>query len=118
MTTELNLIPTTGSFTTSDFALDDGITQENAGKKLTIAKVASWTPSTSGASGTLVLSDVLGGFSLGGTLSGPNGGNYKVDTINDSQLIQGSGEVLYIQNVRSIDRQSNQREEVRILIGF
>ncbi|MAB60541.1 MAG: hypothetical protein CMO46_08390 [Verrucomicrobiales bacterium] len=118
MTTSLDLTPTTGSFSSSDFALDNGITQENAGKKLTIAKVASWTPSTTGASGTLVLSDVLGGFSAGGTISGPNGTNYKVSSINDSQLVQGSGEVLYIQNVRSIDRQSNQREEVRILIGF
>ena len=118
MTTELGLTPTSGSFSSSDFALDNGITQENAGKKLTIAKVASWTPSTTGTSGTLVLSDVLGGFSAGGTISGPNGANYKVSSINDSQLVQGSGEVLYIQNVRSIDRQSNQREEVRILIGF
>lgn len=118
MTTELGLTPTTGSFTSSDFALDNGITQENLGKKLTIAKVASWTPATNGTSGTLVLSDVLGGFSAGGTISGPNGANYKVSSINGSQLVQGSGEVLYIQNVRSIDRQSNQREEVRILIGF
>tara|TARA_B100001059_G_scaffold99366_1_gene98972 strand:+ start:295 stop:2523 length:2229 start_codon:yes stop_codon:yes gene_type:complete len=118
MTTELGLTPTSGSFTSSDFALDNGITQENLGKKLTIAKVASWTPATNGTSGTLVLSDVLGGFSAGGTISGPNGANYKVSSINDSQLVQGSGEVLYIQNVRSIDRQSNQREEVRILIGF
>ena len=118
MTTELGLTPTTGSFTSSDFALDNGITQENLGKKLTIAKVASWTPDTNGTSGTLVLSDVLGGFSAGGTISGPNGANYKVSSINGSQLVQGSGEVLYIQNVRSIDRQSNQREEVRILIGF
>tara|TARA_Y100001937_G_scaffold21155_1_gene29793 strand:- start:4540 stop:6789 length:2250 start_codon:yes stop_codon:yes gene_type:complete len=118
LTTSIGLIPTSGSFSSSDFSLDAGITQENADKKLSIGKVASWTPSTTGSSGTLVLSDVLGGFSLGGTLSGPNGNNYKVNTIDDSQLVQGSGEVLYIQNVRSIDRQKNQREEVRILIGF
>jgi len=66
----------------------------------------------------LVLTNVVGGFSAGGTLHGPQGTNFKVNSINESSLVQGSGEVLYIQNVRSIDRQKSQREEVRILIGF
>ena len=118
MTTNLDIVPTTGSLSSSNFALDDGVTQENSKRLLTSANVASWTPNAAGTTGTLVLTNVVGGFSAGGTLHGPQGTNFKVNSINESSLVQGSGEVLYIQNVRSIDRQKNQREEVRILIGF
>lgn len=118
MTTNLDLAPVTGSLGSSDFSLDDGVTQQNTKRLLTSANVASWTPNSTGTTGTLVLTNVVGGFSAGGTLHGPQGSNYSVTTVNESNLVQGSGEVLYIQNVRSIDRQKNQREEVRILIGF
>ena len=43
---------------------------------------------------------------------------YGINSITESELVRGSGEVLYIQNIRPIDRQQKQREEFRISIGF
>ena len=118
MTTNLDIAPTSGSLASNNFALDAGVTQQNTNRLLTTATVASWTPNAAGTTGSLVLTDVLGGFSAGGTLHSPQGTNFSVTSISEPRLVQGSGEVLYIQNVRSIDRQKNQREEIRILIGF
>ena len=116
MTTALAISQVGGgpSITDSSFALDEGITQET-GRRFTSANVASW--SLTGTTGSLVLTDVRGGFTSGGTLEGVNG-SFNVDTITDPELVKGSGEVLYIQNVRPIARQEGQREELRIRIGF
>ena len=116
MTTELAISQVGGgpSITDSSFSLDEGITQET-GRRLTSANVASWT--VSGTTGSLVLTNVRGGFTSGGTLEAGNG-SFNVDTITEPDLVKGSGEVLYIQNVRPITRQQGQREEFRIRIGF
>ena len=64
-----------------------------------------------------MLIDVRGALTSRGTLEAGNG-SFNVDTITEPDLVKGSGEVLYIQNVRPIARQEGQREELRIRIGF
>ena len=100
----------------STFTLDDGITQAN-NRLFTTANVASWTPDSGGSTGSLVLTNVVGSFTVGDTFDAPSG-EYSINSITEPNLIKGSGEVLYIQNIRPIDRQARQREEFRISIGF
>ena len=104
-----------GSFTSSSFTLDDGITQENS-RIFTTANVASWV-ATSGTTGELVVTNTAGGFTNGNTFASPDG-NYQIQSVIEPDLVKGSGEVLYIQNIRPISRQKRQREEFRISIGF
>ena len=114
MTTNLEI---SGSgFDSSTFSLDEGITQEN-NRILASAKVASWTAS-SGKTGNLVITDVVGKFNAGATIESSSLNNARVATITEPDLVAGSGEVLYIQNIRPVARQQNQREEFRISIGF
>lgn len=98
------------------FTLDDGITQE-INRLYRTANVASWTPSISGNTGSLILTNVVGDFIAGSTFVAPSG-EYGINSVTESELVRGSGEVLYIQNIRPIDRQQKQREEFRISIGF
>lgn len=104
------------SFTSGTFTLDEGITQEN-NRLFTTANVASWTAS-SGTTGTLVLTNVLGNFTAGSTIEKETGDGPTVTSITNPDIVTGSGEVLYIQNIRPIQRQQKQREEFRISIGF
>ena len=115
MTTTLIVQDSGGSLTSSSFTLDDGITQEN-NRIFTTANVASWT-ATSGNTGELVLTNVLGDFDTGNTFASPDG-SFEFQSVTQPDLVEGSGEVLYIQNIRPISRQQKQREEFRISIGF
>jgi hypothetical protein len=115
MTTTVVVEDSGGSLTSSSFTLDDGITQEND-RIFSTANVASWT-ATNGNTGELVLTNVVGGFTSGATFASPDGA-FDIDSVTEPDLVKGSGEVLYIQNIRPISRQKRQREEFRISIGF
>ena len=77
-------------------------------------KIVDWTAS-SGSTGVLHLNDVRGSFSAGG-ISGS--ANHSITTITQPELKIGSGEVLYIENIRPVTRGIEQDEEIRIIIGF
>lgn len=115
MTTTLIVQDSGGSLTSSSFTLDDGITQENS-RIFSTANVASWS-ATNGNTGELTITNVVGGFTSGNTFSSPDG-SFTISSIVEPDLVKGSGEVLYIQNIRPISRQKRQREEFRISIGF
>ena len=114
MTTSL-VVQGTG-LNSGTFTLDEGLTQENNGLFST-ANVSSWTAS-SGTTGTLVITNVLGDFVAGGTIDKSSGSGPTVTSVINPDILKGSGEVLYIQNIRPIQRQQKQREEFRISIGF
>lgn len=116
MSTTLEIADSGGGLNSTSFTLDDGITQEVDGLNVT-ANVASWT-AISGTTGSLVVTNIIGGFTSGLTLASPDASNWNINTITEPDLVVGSGEVLYIQNIRPIERQAKQREEFRISIGF
>lgn len=116
MTTILEVSDSGGGLDSTSFTLDDGITQD-INRLHTTANVASWT-TTSGTTGSLVLTNVVGGFTTGLTFASPDANDWIISSITEPDLVKGSGEVLYIQNIRPIERQTKQREEFRISIGF
>ncbi len=87
-------------------------------------KVVDWVY-TSGATGELILSAVVGSFVTGsdGSSAGFSGGdisftNKFVTDITQPQVVPTSGEVLYIQNIKDADRNVEQSEEIRIVLNF
>lgn len=70
--------------------------------------------------GTLYLTDVYGSFRSVAThgLSGSTLSAYVVTDLKVPDIDPGSGEVLYINNVRPVQRVTGQEEEFRIRLGF
>lgn len=70
--------------------------------------------------GKLYLTDVVGSFKSVEThgLSGSTLGAYIVSAVQEPEIDRSSGEVLYINNVRPIQRIYAQEEEFRLRLGF
>tara|TARA_R110002153_G_scaffold79705_2_gene203273 strand:+ start:3714 stop:5066 length:1353 start_codon:yes stop_codon:yes gene_type:complete len=60
----------------------------------------------------------FGNFSVGGTVStpAPSSGVATITQVNNSPVNAYSGDIMYINNVSSIDRAPNQTEDIRIVI--
>jgi len=73
-----------------------------------------------GSRGRLYLTDVLGTFKnlADDGFTGSQLGEYVVAGVSLPEIDRGSGEVLYIDNVRPIQRTSAQEEEFRLRLGF
>lgn len=127
---------TAAAFPDNLFAEDNSFTQTNTDSLIvTEGTIVSWITG-GGSTGDLYLTDVRGTFNA--KVNG-SGGNFVYDPENTDQSSEdlnptypgihiqsvekpetqtGSGEVLYIQNVRGVDRSLEQGEEFRIMIGF
>ena len=68
-----------------------------------------------GTTGALHLTNVVGSFTAG---TYTDAGTNTITKIEYPDLVIGSGEVLYIQNIKPIQRNLEQKEEFKILIGF
>ena len=81
---------------------------------------------TSGSTGELILTNVIGTFRGGeGTdgfgLSGgsPNAPSNKwINSVSEPELKLSSGDVLYIENIKAINRNIEQAEDFKIILGF
>ena len=78
-----------------------------------------------GHTGELYLTELKGGFT--GHTEGYNDTNVYglhgfvnefISGVSGSEIVQGSGEVLYIQNIRPVSRSIEQNEELKVVIGF
>jgi len=106
---------------TKDEVILQGSTQDT--NRVT-AKVVDWIY-TSGSTGELVVNSVVGSFVTGGdgSASGFSGGNIGftdkfVTSVVQPEVIPTSGDLLYIQNIRDVDRNVEQSEEIRIVLNF
>ena len=114
------------SFTPTSFTADAIVSQGNTGS-LVQGTVLEWF-TFGGFTGELYLTNVKGGFTghLSGFDTSTYGNKYKLNNFTDefisgvsgSEIIQGSGEVLYIQNIRPVSRSIEQNEELKMVIGF
>ena len=110
------------TLSTDSFTADAVIYQGDAGEKVS-GRVAEWF-TFGGFTGELHLTEVVGGFT--GHTSGSNNSTYMISGFDNefisgvsaSEIVHGSGEVLYIENVRPVSRNIEQDEEFKIVVGF
>ena len=109
-------------------AYDGTITQVNGTtlKKVTGTIVDFVVESGSGLTGILHLSNLTGNFSTTNSLTFMEAGSSaenaitstSISSITNPEIEIGSGEVLYIENIRPVERNYEQAEEFKIVIGF
>lgn len=108
-------------------ATDGTLTQVDANTlRRTTADIIDFdVPGGSGLTGILRISNVKGRFNLTDTLSFTEDGttadqqmSVTIQGITLPDISIGSGELLYIENVRPIQRNQEQSEEFKIVIGF
>lgn len=83
--------------------------------------VLEWTPSDSGATGELRLLGAQGTFEEGMMTTYGTDGEFDASltsVVHTGELKYRSGEILYIQNVKPIQRSPDQKEEIKIVIDF
>lgn len=110
---------------TSGFSITIAIDGQSEFSSGATGIIVQWEPATDGLTGILSLVDVRGEFQIGSQIS-----EFDPDTdstVNDiaevtgktnPELVHRSGELLYIQNVKPIQRDIEQAEEFKILVEF
>lgn len=112
---------TFSSLSQNSFSNGDFIIQGSTGSygHYASGKVYYWS-FVNGSYGKLYLTDVLGKFKSVATdgITGSNIGAYIVSSVIEPEIDRTSGEILYIDNVRPIQRNTAQEEEFRLRLGF
>lgn len=117
-TTDMVIVAGAGSsqFTEDDLEVDSylrfstGLTESNG-------YLMEWKPT--GTTGYIRLSGTNGKFTAGMSLTGNAGLTATISNVlSQSEMQYGSGDILYIQNVKPIQRSYDQREEFKIVIDF
>jgi len=110
-------------FSTTTFTAD-AIVSQGTGDNVVEGRVLEWF-TFGGHTGELYLTELKGGFT--GHTEGYNDTNVYglhgfvnefISGVSGSEIVQGSGEVLYIQNIRPVSRSIEQNEELKVVIGF
>ena len=122
LTTEVTLVGE--NFISGTFARDAKVSFA-LGLTSGIGYITDWVPATGGTNGAMRLSGVQGTVLAGQLVEyqtfGPSG---TIDTVSGtipsvthmSELKYRSGEVLYIQNIKPVMRNIEQREEIKLVI--
>jgi hypothetical protein len=112
---------TSAALTQNSFSSGDTVTQGSTASYSQYAsgKVYYWDFVNS-ARGTLYLTDVVGSFNSVAVngITGSTLGAFIVADVTLPEIDRTSGEVLYIDNVRPIQRNMGQKEEFRLRLGF
>jgi len=110
-----------GTYDESYYAEDLGITQEDSSSLVEVTSKI-FTHNYIGVSGSnhivdLYVTDVKGSFVAGNTMELPSV-TPEVLSVDGPEVNLIDGSVLYIQNVRPVERSREQEEEFKILLGF
>jgi hypothetical protein len=71
-------------------------------------------------SSTVYLTNVKGNFTAGegGVIGSSSGATLTIQSVTKSDIVKGSGEVLYIENITPIPRSNNQSETFKFILEF
>lgn len=127
MTTRIRITsasPLTNGVLAGSAALDGNLKQtDSITLKKTVADIIEYT--ASGFTGMIHLSNVKGSFNKTDSLfftpygsTAENALSISINEILNPDIEVGSGDLLYIENVRPIERNIEQSEEFKIVIGF
>lgn len=112
---------TSASLTQNSFSSEDSVTQGVTGTygNYATGRVYHWE-FINNSYGKLYLTNVVGSFKSVAVdgLSGSTLGAYIVTNVDLPEIDRTSGEILYIDNVRPIQRTVGQQEEFRLRLGF
>jgi hypothetical protein len=125
LTHKLIIVDDAAALEIGTFSAGQNMRQVRTDGTVTSATISKWTK-TSGSTGELIVSNVLnkfedapndsnGIFSIVGEITGES---KSIRDIQVPELTVGSGEMLYIQNMRPITRSFEQQEEFKIVLGF
>tara|TARA_Y100000593_G_scaffold90859_1_gene178237 strand:- start:16011 stop:18050 length:2040 start_codon:yes stop_codon:yes gene_type:complete len=80
----------------------------------------SWTVNNAGTGGDLVVSDVVGSFVTGDSIGSFASASTTsvINTCTPPEIYPQSGELLYMQNMKPILREDEQREQYQIILKF
>lgn len=111
------------SLNTASFVLDGGVTGGLVSTGATGAPtgtVVSWEPSSSGLSGELILSGTKGTFNVGDYIGSAFASSTTsvIHSLTGPELLPHSGEIIYLQSMKPIERGPEQREQYQLLFGF
>ena len=109
----------------STFTNASNLEQLKSDSETATATVSKWNMVGDGSTGEMYVTNVFNtfestadGFSGDFTTSGVVDATKTITSIQIPELNMGSGELLYIQNIRPISRTFDQQEEFKILLGF
>ena len=110
----------------TEFANTHNLTQIKSNGQTATATVSKWNMVGDGTTGEMYVTNVFNTFES--TADGFTGdftssvttvpATQTITSIQIPELNMGSGELLYIQNIRPITRTFDQQEEFKILLGF
>lgn len=107
-------------FNSSSFTEDDTVESLSGGSIIGTAKVIDWATGTSGTTGSIRILGISGSFNSGNKIlygSSTTGANIN-SIISSPDILYHSGEIMYIQNIRPIERSLEQKEEIKLIIQF
>jgi len=133
MTLQLEKTDTSTSFSSTDYT-EDQLVYQGGGSDIVSGRVLEWF-TFEGSTGELHLTEIKGnydadegegwtsGIGLYSTLqedgsSGLESDDINITSLTNPEILHGSGEVLYIQNIRPVSRSIEQDEEFKVVIGF
>lgn len=108
----------TTNFTTSAFPEDTFLPFYLGSTASANGYVMDWSFGGAGTTGSLRLSGTQGSFKAGMTAAYGSDIATVTSVLHEGELKYRSGEVLYIQNMKPIQRDLEQREEIKIVIDF
>ena len=132
MTLQLEKTDPSTSFSTTDYT-EDQLLYQGDGSDIVSGRILEWF-TFEGTTGELHLTEIKGnynsdegegwtsGMGLRSVLSSEGSGidseDINISSLTNPEILHGSGEVLYIQNIRPVSRSVEQDEEFKVVIGF
>ena len=112
-----------GGLSTNTFPIDVGVTGASAAQgclACVTGTVLDWTFNLAGTGGTMVVTDVKGSFATGDSIGSYSSAstNAVINTVTPPEIVPKTGEILYAQNMKPIEKDPEQREQYQIILKF